>query len=72
MKSSRLNENASEVSFDNFEKENASEKKRKKIYMTQNEIQKLINQKKDDSQIDNIEAVLEDDNANLSTPTSDG
>ena len=25
-----LNENASEVSFDNFEKENASEKKRKK------------------------------------------
>ena len=67
-----LNENASEVSFDNFEKENASEKKRKKIYMTQNEIQKLINQKKDDSQIDNIETVLEDDNANLSTPTSDG
>ena len=41
-----LNENASEVSFDNFEKENASEKKRKKIYMTQNEIQKLINQKR--------------------------
>ena len=37
-----LNENASEMSFDNFEKENASEKKRKKIYMTQNEIQKLI------------------------------
>ena len=67
-----LNENASEMSFDNFEKENASEKKRKKIYMTQNEIQKLINQKKDDSQIDNIETVLEDDNANLSTPTSDG
>ena len=25
-----LNENASQVSFDNFEKENASEKKRKK------------------------------------------
>jgi DNA-directed RNA polymerase subunit omega len=45
-----LNENASEVSFDNFEKENASEKKRKKIYMTQTEIQKLINQKKDDVQ----------------------
>ena len=45
-----LNENASEVSFDNFEKENASEKKRKKIYMTQTEIQKLINQKKDDIQ----------------------
>ena len=56
-----LNENASEVSFDNFEKENASEKKRKKIYMTQNEIQKLINQKKDDSQTDDIEIDLEED-----------
>jgi len=67
-----LNENASEVSFDNFEKENASEKKRKKIYMTQNEIQKLINQKKDDSQTDNIETGLEDDDAELSKPTSDG
>ena len=44
-----LNENASQVSFDNFEKENASEKKRKRIFMTQNEIQKLINQKKDSS-----------------------
>ena len=42
-----MNENASQVSFDNFEKENASEKKRKKIYMTQNEIQKLINQKQE-------------------------
>ncbi|GIR26100.1 MAG: hypothetical protein CM15mP40_07080 [Alphaproteobacteria bacterium] len=40
----------SQVSFDNFEKENASEKKRKKIYMTQNEIQKLISQKKNNSQ----------------------
>ena len=67
-----LNENASEVSFDNFEKENASEKKRKKIYMTQNEIQKLINQKNDDSQTDNIESALEDDDAELSKPTSDG
>ncbi len=45
-----MNENASQVSFDNFEKENASEKKRKKIYMTQNEIQKLIDQKKDNVQ----------------------
>ena len=45
-----LTENASEISFDNFEKENASEKKRKKIYMTQNEIQKLIDQKKDNVQ----------------------
>ena len=45
-----MNENASQVSFDNFEKENASEKKRKKIYMTQNEIQKLINQKQETSQ----------------------
>ena len=44
-----MNENASQVSFDNFEKENASEKKRKKIYMTQNEIQKLISQKKNNS-----------------------
>tara|TARA_B100001057_G_C22210169_1_gene704284 strand:+ start:58 stop:543 length:486 start_codon:yes stop_codon:yes gene_type:complete len=44
-----LNENASQVSFDNFEKENASEKKRKKIYLTQNEIQKLIDKKKDDT-----------------------
>ena len=42
-----LNENASEVSFDNFEKENASEKKKKKIYVTQSDIQKLIDQKKD-------------------------
>ena len=41
--------------------ENASEKKRKKIYMTQNEIQKLINQKKDDSQTDDIETDLEED-----------
>ena len=50
-----MNENASQVSFDNFEKENASEKKRKKIYMTQNEIQKLISQKKN--------AVQEDENS---------
>ena len=47
-----MNENASQVYFDNFEKENASEKKRKKIYMTQNEIQKLISQKKNASQED--------------------
>ena len=66
-----LNENASEVSFDNFEKENASEKKRKKIYMTQNEIQKLINQKKDDSQTDNIETVLDDETEELSAPADD-
>ena len=67
-----LNENASDMSFDNFEKENASEKKRKKIYMTQNEIQKLIDQKKDDSLSDNIETSLEDDNAELSKSVSDG
>ena len=58
-----LNENATQVSFDNFEKENASEKKRKKIYMTQNEIQKLISQKKnnnqEDDQTDNPEVGLE-------------
>jgi len=41
-----LNENASQVSFDNFEKENASEKKRKKIYMTESEINKLIENRK--------------------------
>ena len=66
-----LNENASEVSFDNFEKENASEKKRKKIYMTQNEIQKLINQKKDDSQIDNSDIDLEEDEIELSDTPKD-
>ena len=58
-----MNENASQISFDNFEKENASEKKRKKIYMTQNEIQKLISQKKnnnqEDSQTDDPEVDLE-------------
>tara|TARA_B100000989_G_scaffold271085_1_gene227622 strand:+ start:2957 stop:3412 length:456 start_codon:yes stop_codon:yes gene_type:complete len=42
-----LNQNASDVSFDNFEKENASEKKRKKIYVTESDIQKLIEKKKD-------------------------
>ena len=66
-----LNENASEVSFDNFEKENASEKKRKKIYMTQNEIQKLINQKKDDSQTDNTDTDLEEDESELSDASKD-
>lgn len=45
-----LNENASDVSFDNFEKENASEKKRKKIYVTESDIQKLIDKKKDSSE----------------------
>ena len=59
-----MNENASQVSFDNFEKENASEKKRKKIYMTQNEIQKLISQKKtnnqDNEKIDDPIADLEE------------
>ena len=37
-----LKEDASDISFDNFEKENASEKKRKKIYVTESDIQKLI------------------------------
>ena len=37
-----LNENAAEISFDNFEKENASEKNRKKISVTESDIQKLI------------------------------
>ena len=50
-----LNENASQVSFDNFEKENASEKKRKKIYMTETEIQKLIdNRKSEKDDSDNL------------------
>ena len=66
-----LNENASEVSFDNFEKENASEKKRKKIYMTQNEIQKLINQKKDDLQTDDTDTDLEEDVTELSDTPKD-
>ena len=48
-----LNENASDISFDNFEKENASEKKRKKIYVTESDIQKLIDKKKDS--LDNTE-----------------
>ena len=58
-----MNENASQVSFDNFEKENASEKKRKKIYMTQNEIQKLISQKKNNS--DESELTEVEDSPNL-------
>ena len=37
-----LKDDASEISFDNFEKENASEKKRKMIYVTESDIQKLI------------------------------
>ena len=57
-----LNEDASNLSFDNFEKENAAEKKRKKIYLTQNEIQKLIDKRKDDT---NIEAVSDEDLSKL-------
>ena len=55
-----LNENASEVSFDNFEKENASEKKRKKIYMTESEIQKLIEKRKNEKEDDPAEIDHED------------
>ena len=58
-----LNENASNISFDNFEKENAAEKKRKKIYLTQNEIQKLIDKKKDD---DNSEQNLDENSVEVS------
>ena len=58
-----LNENASNISFDNFEKENAAEKKRKKIYLTQNEIQKLIDKKKDD---DNFEPNLDEHSVEVS------
>ena len=52
-----LNENASDVSFDNFEKENASEKKRKKIYVTESDIQKLIDKKKDLSESSESESL---------------
>jgi len=46
-----LKDDASEISFDNFEKENASRKKRKKIYVTESDIQKLIeNNRKDNSE----------------------
>ncbi len=61
-----MNENASQVSFDNFEKENASEKKRKKIYMTQNEIQKLISQKKNSNEENNSTDDLETKQNDLS------
>ena len=50
-----LKDDASEISFDNFEKENASEKKRKKIYVTESDIQKLIEnnrKEKPDSETD--------------------
>lgn len=63
-----LNDNASQVSFDNFEKENASEKKRKKIYLTQNEIQKLIDKKKDDV---NDDSSFEDFSENQLSETND-
>ena len=59
---------ATVISFDNFEKENASEKKRKKIYMSQTEIQKLINQKKDDIQ---NEAEVDEDSENEITDESE-
>ena len=51
-----LKEDASEISFDNFEKENASEKKRKKIYVTESDIQKLIENNRKE-----VEASSEDD-----------
>ncbi len=54
-----LNENASDISFDNFEKENASEKKRKKIYVTESDIQKLIDKKKDS--LDNPDEEVSDE-----------
>lgn len=56
-----LNTNASQVSFDNFEKENASEKKRKKIYMTEDEIQKLIENRKNDKQDQNSEIGVDEE-----------
>ena len=57
-----LNDNASQVSFDNFEKENASEKKRKKIYMTESEINKLIeNRKSEKGDGDELDDEFDDD-----------
>ena len=63
-----LKDDASDISFDNFEKENASEKKRKKIYLTQNEIQKLIDKKKDDV---NDDSSSEDFSENQLSETND-
>ena len=47
------------------------QKKKKKIYLTQNEIQKLIDKKKDDVNVDsdledNLSELLEDDNQEVS------
>ena len=58
-----MNANASQVSFDNFEKENASEKNRKKISVTESDIKKLIEnnrkemleKKTDDTDFDSID-----------------
>ena len=54
-----LKEDASDISFDNFEKENASEKKRKKIYVTESDIQKLIenNRKEKPDDLDDIQEI---------------
>tara|TARA_E500000178_G_C16936463_1_gene714256 strand:+ start:538 stop:981 length:444 start_codon:yes stop_codon:yes gene_type:complete len=50
-----LKDNAAEISFDNFEKENAAEKKRKRIYVTESDIQKLIeNNRKDVKEKDDL------------------
>tara|TARA_Y100000588_G_scaffold325401_1_gene359161 strand:+ start:32 stop:523 length:492 start_codon:yes stop_codon:yes gene_type:complete len=66
-----MNENASQVSFDNFEKENASEKKRKKIYLTQTEIQKLIDLKKESNSPDDDSEEInsQEEGVNESTET---
>ncbi|MDC3091272.1 DNA-directed RNA polymerase subunit omega [Rickettsiales bacterium] len=54
-----LKDDASEISFDNFERENASEKKRKKIYVTESDIQKLIENNRKDIQ-DKTDVVSEE------------
>lgn len=54
-----LKDDASEISFDNFERENASEKKRKKIYVTESDIQKLIENNRKDMQ-DKTDVVSEE------------
>lgn len=51
-----LKENAADISFDNFEKENAAEKKRKKIYVTESDIQKLIENNRKELQEKNTDS----------------
>lgn len=59
-----LKDDASDISFDNFEKESASEKKRKKIYVTESDIQKLIeNNRKEITEKSEDESITFETNA---------